>query len=225
MQQQYLEILFQMMKYLCQEFCCRIFWYYQQDSQLLLCRILLLVGCTLNLSQILTTFPFLFEKNRNNTRILAVIRLWNYFKWRNLCLSMFCFCYCLRFGWVAASPFGYAFALNFYQGKFRGTATEYKSKFGLGGEVVLDFLDILSKSALLKKIFLFTPTIFFTSVGLLEEVTKKGHRATGTIRSNRTEKCPFSNNKSFGKLPQGSEEHFLERLKRFWLLDGVTMAL
>ena len=42
--------------------------------------------------------------------------------------------------WVAALPFGYIFSLRFYQEKFRETTTEYKSRFGLGWEVVLDFL-------------------------------------------------------------------------------------
>ena len=114
--------------------------------------------------------------------------------------------------WVAASPFGYIFSLSLYQENFRGTTTEYRSRFVLDGEVVLDFLDILSNHHTETKVSLYLDN-YFSSIGLMEEVQKRGHRATGTIRSSRTEKCPFSNNKSLSKLPRGSEKHSQERLK------------
>ena len=39
---------------------------------------------------------------------------------------------------------GYAFAIDFYQEKYRPeNRTEYRNEFGLGGEVALDFLDYL----------------------------------------------------------------------------------
>ena len=101
--------------------------------------------------------------------------------------------------WVVALLFGYIFSLNLYQGKFRGTTTEYKSCFGLGKEVVLDFLNILSNHHSEAKFSLYFNN-YCTSLGLINEIKKRGHRTTGTICSNRTEKCPFSNNKSFSKL-------------------------
>ena len=41
---------------------------------------------------------------------------------------------------MTASPLGYAFAIDLYQGKHRQeNRTDYRNQFWLGGEVVLDF--------------------------------------------------------------------------------------
>lgn len=52
---------------------------------------------------------------------------------------------------------------------------------------------------------------FFTSMRILEVIKERGHSATGTVRSNRIEKCPLSNAKQFQKRSRGSEEYFLEK--------------
>ena len=49
---------------------------------------------------------------------------------------------------------------------------------------------------------------YFTSVRLIEEITRRGHFATGTVRSNRVEKCPFMNTKQFEKKNRGFWELF-----------------
>ncbi len=53
-----------------------------------------------------------------------------------------------------------------------------------------------------------------------------GHDATGTLRKNRIEKCPFSNPAKFMKLQRGSLEHFCdieaEILAARWHDNGVV---
>ena len=112
--------------------------------------------------------------------------------------------------WVAATCLGYVFSSDFNQGKYRGNKeSEYRSCFGLGGEVVLDLVDILESEYEDRKFSLYFDN-FFTSLKLLDELQAQGHGATETICSNRIEKCPISNTKTFSKHRRGSEEHFLD---------------
>ena len=56
--------------------------------------------------------------------------------------------------WVDATRLDYVFSLDFYQGKYRGDkVSEYRSHFGLGGEVVLDLVDILESEYEDRKFF------------------------------------------------------------------------
>ena len=128
--------------------------------------------------------------------------------------------------WVAATRLGYVFSLDFYQGKYLGDKeSEYRSRFGLGGEVVLDLIDILESEYKDRKFSLYFDN-FFTSLKLLDELQARGHGATGTIRSNRVEKCPISNTKTFSKHRRGSEEHFLDEDGQIilvrWCDNGVV---
>ena len=128
--------------------------------------------------------------------------------------------------WVAATRLGYVFSLDFYQGKYRGEKqSEYRSCFGLGGEVVLDLVDVLESEYEDRKFSLYFDN-FFTSLKLLNEFQARGHGATGTIRSNRVEKCPISNTKTFSKQRRGSEEHFLDEDGQIilvrWCDNGVV---
>ena len=45
---------------------------------------------------------------------------------------------------------------------------------------------------------------FFTGLTLLDMLTEKGHYATGTIRENRTEKCPLEDHKTMKKKGRGA---------------------
>ena len=70
---------------------------------------------------------------------------------------------------------------------------------------------------------------FFTSLKLLVELQARGHGATRTIRSNRVEKCPISNTKTFSNHRRGSEEHFPDEdgqiiLVRWCDNGGVSIA-
>ncbi len=109
---------------------------------------------------------------------------------------------------MAADPNGYVFDISVYQGKdsAKGKAN---ASYGLGGKVVLYVLDVIEKHYPTKKLSLYFDN-FFTSLKLVEKIKSMGHDATGTIRKNRTEKCPFTNSAKFMKLPGGSEEHFCD---------------
>ena len=125
--------------------------------------------------------------------------------------------------WVAATRLGYVFSLDLYQRKYPGDKeSEYRSRFGLGGEVVLDLVDILGSEYEDRK-FSFYFDNFFASLKLLDELQVRGHGATGTIRSNRVEKCPISNTKTFSKH-RGSEEHFLDEDGQIILCDDATIV-
>ena len=96
-------------------------------------------------------------------------------------------------GWVAASPLGYAFAIDFYQGKHRPEIRiDYINQFGLGGEVALDFLKNLETLYGGRRFSLYFDN-FFTSIKLLEHIQERGHGATETVRCNCLEKCPLTN--------------------------------
>ena len=117
--------------------------------------------------------------------------------------------------WVAALPLGSAFAIDFYQGNHRPeNRTDCRNQFGLGDEVVLDFLDNLETQYGRRKFSLYFDN-FFTSIKLLEHIQERGHGASGTVRCNRLEKCPLTNSKVFSKLPRGSEEHFNRKWENF----------
>ena len=45
--------------------------------------------------------------------------------------------------------------------------------------------------------------IFFTSYQLLTDLKNKNVRACGTVRQNRTNRCPLEDNKSFQKKERG----------------------
>ena len=95
--------------------------------------------------------------------------------------------------------------MDFYQGKYRGDKeSEYKSRFGLGGEVILDLVDTLESEYEDRKFSLYFDN-FFTSLKLLDKLQARGHGAAGAICSNRVEKCPISNTKTFSKHRRGSE--------------------
>ncbi|XP_068240152.1 piggyBac transposable element-derived protein 3-like [Palaemon carinicauda] len=112
--------------------------------------------------------------------------------------------------WAACTPLGYAFTLDLYQGKYEGNNPNvYASEYGLGGKVILNILDTLQAEYPGIRFSLYFD-YFFTSIKLLE-IKRRGHGATGTLRANRVEKFPLTINKTFEKLPRGSEERFLDR--------------
>ena len=108
--------------------------------------------------------------------------------------------------WVAADPRGYAYHVDLYQGKSEST-NKHKEDFGLGGAVILSMIDRLEEEFPETKFSLYFDN-YFTSVRLIEEITRRGHFATGTLRSNRVEKCPFMSTKQFEKKNRGFSEHF-----------------
>jgi len=110
----------------------------------------------------------------------------------------------VRFGykvWSLNTPLGYCIQFEPYQGS--GTTD---SSFGLGGSVVLDLISELPPA----KYQLFFDN-FFTNIRLLNRLTDMGIGGTGTIRVNRTEKCPLVTPEKLKKQPRGSTDYRLDQ--------------
>ncbi|GFO05536.1 PiggyBac transposable element-derived protein 3-like [Plakobranchus ocellatus] len=73
--------------------------------------------------------------------------------------------------------------LDLYQGPGPG----YDRKLGLGHAVVIGLVDPLPRGPRYQQYF----DNFFTGFGQLKELGDRGIAATGTVRSNLTEKCPI----------------------------------
>ncbi|KAM4835547.1 piggyBac transposable element-derived protein 1 [Thomomys bottae] len=72
---------------------------------------------------------------------------------------------------------------------------------GLGGNLVMNFADVLLEKGQYPYHLCFDS--FFTSVKLMSALKKKGVRATGSIRENRTEKWPLMNAEQMKKMKRG----------------------
>lgn len=106
----------------------------------------------------------------------------------------------VRFGfklWCLCSSEGYLFSFIPYGG---AKPENEKSPYGLGGQVVLDLLDALD-NPLCYRIFFDN---YFSSYRLFEKLYEMQYFATGTMRDNRTNKCPLENMKSFKKRERGA---------------------
>ncbi|KAL0879672.1 hypothetical protein ABMA27_003387 [Loxostege sticticalis] len=104
--------------------------------------------------------------------------------------------------WVGATRLGYVLWFDPYQGKSSTIAEGYK-QFGLGGSVILECADVLQGRHPTLPFHLFFDN-YFSSIPLLHELGNRGLRATGTVRENRTSKCPLEANKDFKKTERGS---------------------
>ncbi|RVE42252.1 hypothetical protein evm_013094 [Chilo suppressalis] len=114
----------------------------------------------------------------------------------------------IRYGfkaWVGATRLGYVLWMEPYQGATTMCNPIYK-ELGLGASVVLTFCDVLiSRGFDLPYHVVFD--IFFTGTPLLEEITKKGLRCTGTVRENRTSSCPLITSKLLKKKERGAVDY------------------
>lgn len=108
--------------------------------------------------------------------------------------------------WVGATRLGYVLWFDPYQGQSGSIPIAYKN-FGLGGSIILQFEDVL-QSRHPGVQFLFGVQMFFdnffSSIPLFHELSNRGLKATGTIRENRTSKCPLPENKVFKKTERGT---------------------
>nr|CAH7738745.1 unnamed protein product [Callosobruchus chinensis] len=120
----------------------------------------------------------------------------------------------VRFGyknWMICSPTGYAYGFDTYCGA-KCTSKSEDSTLPLGSRVVLDLLDIVSVPS--DHVVFFDN--YFSSYGLLKLLKERGQRATGTVRDNRTKKCPLLEPKAFKKQERGYFQH---------MYDGVAGLL
>lgn len=93
----------------------------------------------------------------------------------------------VRFGykdWMLCSSTGYCYQLDTYCG---AKQRQEKENLPLGSKIVLELLKVVDEPA--NHILFFDN--YFTSHSLLRSLREMGFRATGTIRDNRTKKCPL----------------------------------
>lgn len=110
----------------------------------------------------------------------------------------------IRFGfkvWVLTTPLGYVLQFDPYQGA-RGRQTEVPG-LGMGGSVVVDLISELQQN----DSYHLTFDNLFTSLPLVDYLTKKGIGCTGTIRANRTEDCPLMPVNEMGKTKRGTYDY------------------
>nr|CAH7757781.1 unnamed protein product [Callosobruchus chinensis] len=111
-----------------------------------------------------------------------------------------------RFGykdWMLTSSTGYCYFFDTYCGAKNNPEAQGANKIPLGSSVVLDLLENIAVPSDHALFF----DNFFTSYDLLQTLRQKGLRATGTVRENRTKKCPMSDNKTFKKMERGYFEY------------------
>ena len=111
----------------------------------------------------------------------------------------------IRYGfkmWCLNTPDGYLIQTEPYQGQ--GTV-KIQPELGVGGSVVMDLLAELPPNGY--HVFLDN---FFTSIPLLEELKLNGMLGTGTVRANRTLKCPLITPDAIKKQIRGKLDYRLE---------------
>lgn len=114
----------------------------------------------------------------------------------------------IRYGyksWVGATRLGYVLWMEPYQGATTLCNPIYKD-LGLGASVVLTFCDVLTSRGYNLPYHIVIDN-FFTGTPLLEEMTKRRFRCTGTIRENRTASCPLIASKQLKKKQRGSIDY------------------
>lgn len=104
--------------------------------------------------------------------------------------------------WVGATRLGYVLWFDPYQGHAGAIPPAYK-QFGLGWSVIMRFADVLQSQHPNLPFHLFFDN-FFSSIPLFHELSNRGLKGTGTIRENRTSKCPLPSNSEFKKTERGT---------------------
>lgn len=110
--------------------------------------------------------------------------------------------------WVGATRLGYVNWIEPYQGAGTRINSKYKD-LGLGAGVILQCADVISSLGDDPYHIFFDN--FFTSIPLLSELSQRKLKATGTIRENRTSKCPLQDTKSMKKTDRGSYDFRLAK--------------
>lgn len=108
----------------------------------------------------------------------------------------------VRFGykdWMICSSTGYCYQFDTYCGANENLQKGINEKLPLGSKIVLDLLQVVTKPE--DHIIFFDN--YFTSHGLLKTLRSSGYRATGTVRDNRTKKCPLPDQKVMKKEVRG----------------------
>ncbi|XP_029459182.1 piggyBac transposable element-derived protein 3-like [Rhinatrema bivittatum] len=115
----------------------------------------------------------------------------------------------IRFGykiWMMCSPDGFPFSMQIYTGaKYQPeeSGTDKTEKVPLGTRVISDLISVIQEP---RNHCLFFDN-FFTSHNLMVELKEKGFRAIGTVRENRTGKCPLMAPKELRKKDCGEFDY------------------
>nr|CAH7746200.1 unnamed protein product [Callosobruchus chinensis] len=119
----------------------------------------------------------------------------------------------VRFGykvWMLCSSTGYCYNFDVYCGakpSSISTENQKKSTLPLGSKVVLELLECVAQPSDHSVFF----DNYFTSHSLLKMLRDKGFRATGTIRENRTNKCPLPPKESMNKEERGHFRYMFDK--------------
>nr|CAI5855414.1 unnamed protein product [Callosobruchus analis] len=120
-----------------------------------------------------------------------------------------------RFGfknWSLCSSSGYCYAFDTYCGK--SVNPDDDSQLPLSSKVVLSILKCVSVP--IDHIIFFDN--YFTGLPLLTNLRQQGFRATGTLRQNRTEKCPLISAKEMEKKKRGTYDHSFDNKNEILLV-------
>ncbi|KAK2506285.1 hypothetical protein MC885_003428 [Smutsia gigantea] len=124
--------------------------------------------------------------------------------------------------WCGTTTQGYLVWFEPYQEESTMIA-EKDLNLGLGENLVMNFANVLLERGQYPYHLCFDS--FFTSVKLVSALKKKGVRATGTIRENRTEKCPLMNAEHMKKMKKGYFDFHVEENDEIilcrWHGDGI----
>ncbi|KAI4462111.1 transposase is4 [Holotrichia oblita] len=118
-------------------------------------------------------------------------------------------CKPIRYGyklWVGSTSSGYVIFVDLYQGA--NSQMEKHSSLGFGPSIVLTYADVIT-SKINASYHLYFDN-FFSTVPLLEELSRRKLKGTGTIRENRRAKCPLPKNKEFKKKSRGTYDRTTE---------------
>lgn len=107
--------------------------------------------------------------------------------------------------WVGSTRLGYLNWFEPYQGA-RTNISERYEEFGVGAGVVLEYAQVLRQKWPDRKFHLFFDN-FFTSIPLIEELTKENFFATGTVRENRLPGNNLINSKVLKKEKRGTYDY------------------
>ncbi|KAK0046815.1 piggyBac transposable element-derived protein 3 [Biomphalaria pfeifferi] len=107
--------------------------------------------------------------------------------------------------WALTTSTAYLIQAVPYQGASTGKTIP---ELGMGGSVVMDLISELPRST---KYNLYFDNLF-TSLSLMDRLTKEGFGATGTLRSSRTEKAPIIDQKVMSKKVRGSFDYMQDKL-------------
>lgn len=135
----------------------------------------------------------------------------------------------IRFGykaWCWNKKNGYLIDFDIYQGA-KGRNNAFKEEFGLGGSIVMNFCQTIPKmlDGSPQPHCIYTDN-YFTSLRLVDKLTDMGIGITGTIRSNRIEKCPLNDNMK--RTPRGTYDYLLDTNHNLFLCrwnDNSTVTL